>query len=526
MAQQPTKRIVGRGEVQSPTERNVHARRDGLVLIAILLVAAALRLYAVETANFWHDEFWTLELSCGRDTAHEHLPTNVLLPSLPVLTSPAEALPLWHFAGSLSEVTHPPLFFLLLRFWRDVLGPSDMAARLLPCLASVCAIGLFYRVVRQVNGPGAAGWACLIMALSGQQIFYAQEVRSYSLIVLLGLAALGSLIEIDQRGASPLRLGVFGLLALALVMTHYFTIGLLIGLAVYAVVRLPNRSSLQVLVALAVAALIFAAVWGPFMLRQRGAMGLENEGGAAFLLERGAGHLVHTLERLIAVPAQSIAPATFMSPADLPPVIAWLALPAFLAPLVCLKNKRDLLVWYFWVAGVVMPILLLDVFRSSMHMAFPRYTLLAGPGVFAVIAAGFDRIKSPWRHAAPAAVVVASLLLLPAALREPGSKKDWQPIADAAAQSMQPGDPLVFTAPPDRAPLVYLYVSHYLGEMNRPVAIVTRPVSRELDAQLKAHSRVWVISAWAQLPPLFPGAHVEPMASTEMADFGRLQRTR
>lgn len=523
MAKRAAKTIPSDGKTQISAELKPTGRRHAIILIAIILLAAGLRLYGVETANFWHDEFWTLELSCGRDTAHEHLPTNVLLASLPVLTSPADALPLRHFAASLSEVTHPPLFFLLLRFWRDLLGPSDMAARLLPWLASVLAIAMFYRVVNQRHGASVAAWACLIMAVSGQQIFYAQEVRSYSFIVLLGIAALDALSVIERRGVSPLRLTWFGLLALAMVMTHYFTIGLVIGLAIYAALQLPRRAAAQIVFTLGVSAVVFALAWGPYMLKQRGAMGLENQGGAAFLLERGPRHILYTLERLIATPAQSIAPATFMSPADLPPAVAWLVVPAFLVPLVWLGHRRDLVLWYLWVAGVLTPIVLLDLFRSSMHLAFPRYTLLAGPGIFAVIAAGFSGLKGPWRHAVPAMIVIACLVLLPAALREPASKKDWQPVADVAAQSMQLGDPLVVTAPADRAPLVYLYVSHYLPDMNRPVAIVTRPVSRELDVQLRSHSHVWVISAWAQLPPLFPVARFEPVASTEMADFGRLQ---
>ena len=505
------------------------AKRCGMelaALLAILLLAAGLRLYAVETANLWHDEFWTLELSCGRDTAHEHLPTNVLLPSLPGLTSMTDAPPWWQLPGSLSQVTHPPLFFWLLRFWRDLLGSNDMAARLLPCIASIGGVALLYRVVLRVNGPGAAVWAAALMALSGQQIFYAQEVRSYSLIVLLGVAALAALIEIEQRGASPARLIAFGALVLSLLLTHYFTIGLLLGLAVYAAIRLPRRAALRLGLTLAIAAVVFALAWGPFMLRQRGAMGLQNEGGAAFLLERGPAHLWNTLARLVAVPAQSISPATFMDAAGMPPVIAWVALPAFLLPLIWLHRRRDLLVWYLWVAGVLLPLVALDLSRSSMHLAFPRYTLLAGPGVFAVIGAACAKSKGAWKHIVPALVAIACIAVLPESLREPGSKKDWQPIASFVADSMQPGDPLIITAPPDRVPQVALYVSHYLGPLNRPVAILTRPASAVLEAELRSYSHVWVLSNWAQLPPILGDARFHITFHTDMADFGEIHWNR
>jgi hypothetical protein len=378
-------------------------------------------------------------------------------------------------------------------------------------------------VVRQLNGSAAALWACLLMALSGQQIFYAQEVRGYSLIVALGLGALAVLLEIERRGVSPLRLLGLGALVLALVMTHYFTVGLVLGLAAYAGLRLPRRAARHVALTIGIAGLIFLLAWGPFMLKQRNAMGLETEGGAAFLLERGSGHLWHTLARLVAVPAQSLAPATFMSAADLPPRVAWVSLPLFLLPLAWLRRSPELLPWYLWVAGVLLPLAVLDLSRSSMHLAFPRYTLLAGPGVFAVVAAGFARFNGIWKHAPPAIAVAACAGLLPASLREPASKTDWQPIASLAAASMQPGDPLIVTAPADRAPQVYLYLSHYLGPMSQSIAIITQPVSSQLQADLRLHPRVWAISAWGQLPPLFGAAKFHPSVSTETADFGQIE---
>jgi hypothetical protein len=259
------------------------------------------------------------------------------------------------------------------------------------------------------------------------------------------------------------------------------------------------------------------------MLKQRNAMGLENEGGAAFLLERGPNHIAHTLARLLAVPAQPFAPASFMNPAGIPPAIAWVGLAAFLAPLAWLRRRPDLLVWYLWVAGVVMPLLALDLFRSSMHLAFPRYTLLAGPGVFAVIGAGFERIKAPWRSLPPVTVAIAGAVLLPASLRQPQSKLDWQPIATIATDSMHPGDALVVTAPPGWARATYLYVSHYLGPVNRPVAILTLPASPTLLHELRTRSPVWVISGWAGAPPVFGPAQFRPIASANVGDFGRLE---
>lgn len=489
----------------------------------IVMLAAGLRLYAVVTANLWLDEYWTMELACGRDTVHMHLPLNVLLPSLPSLSSLADARPWWTIPGSLSQVTHPPLFFLLLRGWWAMLGGSDIAARLLPWTASMAAVILMFVVARRINGPKAALWAALLMAISGQQIFYAQEIRSYSLIVALGLGALAALIDVERHGASVRRLAVLAALAYALVMTHYFTVGLVAALAVYAAIRLPRPDAVRVALAFAAAAVAFAVTWGPFMLKQHAAMGLENVGGAAFLLEHGPHHIAHTFVRFLAVPAQPLAPATYMNPAGIPPKLAWIGLPAFLAPLLWLRRRPDLLVWYLWVAGVVAPLLALDLSRSSMHLAFPRYTLLAAPGIFAVFGAGFESLKGYWQYVPPAVLVIVCARLLPVSLQQPQTKDDWQPIATIAAQSMGPDGALVVTAPPGWARATYLYVAHYLGPVNRPVAILNAPASPQLLAELRTHSPVWVINGWAGGPPVFGPVRFRPLASANVGDFGQLE---
>jgi 4-amino-4-deoxy-L-arabinose transferase-like glycosyltransferase len=488
-----------------------------------VLLAAGLRLHAVVTANLWLDEYWTMELACGRDTTHMHLPVNVLLPSLPSLSSLADARPWWTIPGSLSQVTHPPLFFLLLRGWWALLGGSDIAARLLPWTASMTAVVLMYFVARRINGPKAALWAALLMAISGQQIFYAQEIRSYSLIVALGLGALAALIDIERRGASVRRLAVLAALTYALLMTHYFTVGLLAAFVVYAAIRLPRRDTVRVALAFAVAAAAFAVTWGPFMLKQHAAMGLETVGGAAFLLEHSPHHVAHAFARLLAVPAQPLAPASYMNPAGIPPKLAWVGLPLFLAPLFWIRRRPDLLVWYLWVAGVVTPLLALDLSRSSMHLAFPRYTLLAAPGIFAVFAAGYEWIKGLWQYVPPAVVTLVCARLLPASLQQPQTKDDWQPIATIAAQSMGPDGALVVTAPPGWERATYLYVAHYLGPVNRPVAILNVPASPQLLAELHAHSPVWVINGWRGAPPVFGPGRLRPLASDKVGDFGQLE---
>ena len=169
------------------------------LMIAVMLLAAGLRLGGTLQAHLWLDEFWTLELAAGHDTAHEHLPPNVIISQPPLVTSLSGARPWWSVWTTLDQVTHPPLFYLLARAWRAALGESEMAVRLLPCAASIVSVLLIYQLARLLHGFWPAFWAALLMALGPQQIYFAQELRPYSLLVALGLAACLALVSIEKK---------------------------------------------------------------------------------------------------------------------------------------------------------------------------------------------------------------------------------------------------------------------------------------------------------------------------------------
>lgn len=81
---------------------------------------------------------------------------------------------------------HPPLFYMLEWLIARVPGATPTALRLLPAVASLLALYLMRRIAQELRlSPAAQAVALIIMALSGWQLYYAQEARSYSLSLLL-----------------------------------------------------------------------------------------------------------------------------------------------------------------------------------------------------------------------------------------------------------------------------------------------------------------------------------------------------
>jgi mannosyltransferase len=136
--------------------------RNLIILLIILALAAFLRFYLLDGQSFWNDE--------GNSA-------RIAERSLQLITEGA--------AGDI----HPPLYYYLLHFWRDVFGSSEAALRSLSALLGVALVGLTFLVGRKVFGAGVGLLAAFLVAINPFQIYYSQEARMYMLLAVIGAAA-------------------------------------------------------------------------------------------------------------------------------------------------------------------------------------------------------------------------------------------------------------------------------------------------------------------------------------------------
>jgi mannosyltransferase len=133
----------------------------------------------------------------------------------------------------------PPLFYVLLHFWMQVAGTSEIAVRALAGLLSVATLPLAWLAGRRVGraaaqryglGPAVADRtalaALLLFASSPYAIRYASEARMYSLVVFLVLAFGLLLVRAVERPGWG-RWVPLGLTTVAMIYTHYWTFLLL-----------------------------------------------------------------------------------------------------------------------------------------------------------------------------------------------------------------------------------------------------------------------------------------------------------
>lgn len=97
---------------------------------------------------------------------------------------------------------HPPLYHILLKLWMLLLGSSETATRFLSFIFSLVALSAF-----SFDAIGGKRWrrvtALLFIGASPFFAYYAQEARSYSLVLALSSIVTLSILELRSKDKDP-----------------------------------------------------------------------------------------------------------------------------------------------------------------------------------------------------------------------------------------------------------------------------------------------------------------------------------
>ncbi len=222
--------------------------RSGLVVLVLL--ACGLRLYRLDVQSLWYDEGVTAQVA------------RLDIPELVRWTA---------------NDIQPPLYYVLVAGWLWVMDPwaGSLAytLRWLSAAWGVLLVPLVAALARRLWDDRAALGAAWITATAPTMVYYGQEARMYTLLMLWVTGIAYALVRWHQARPSGLRpMAAYIVVALAALYTHYFAGFALLALALpwlwaWWQNGRPSRALVRFLAANALVLAGFAA-WLPAMLRR------------------------------------------------------------------------------------------------------------------------------------------------------------------------------------------------------------------------------------------------------------------
>jgi len=434
--------------------------RTLLLLAGIMLLATALRVWALDRSPLWWDE--------GNNAyfANQNLAR----------------------LAEMSRLTHdtdPPAHRLALGLWLRLVGASPYTLRLLSALLGTATVLLVLEWGRWLAGRREGLLAAALVALSPALVYYSREAKAYAFVTFFGLLALYLWLRYLEGAERPrpLHYILFIVAETLAVGAHYYAAFLVIahGLWVVAGVvggrdrRSARKSMLRWLGAQAVVAAVLAP-WVALTLRS------AFEGVQAL----SAG-------KSLSLPAYLARVSATLGAGQGAPL--WAAATALLAlgmgaavGLAKGDGRRTSLLAY----AIVVP--LACGFLSQRRLSFfsPRLLLYVTPVLCLAAALGVVRLRRVG-YLLCAALVIAWLAALPAAYApavEPG--EDLRPLAEALRASAQPGDGVIVT---------YIWQEGIL-RLLAPKARVTyhlgwfapATVEEQMLSLFAQHPRLWLVT--------------------------------
>jgi mannosyltransferase len=405
------------------------ARAD-LALVATVVVAAGFRLWGFARQSLWYDEWLTAEAAEGS---------------------------LGHLRWYVTERAGiPPTYFGLMWVWARIAGDGDAALRLPSVLAGIALVPVTYAALREIGqSRTAARLAALLVAVNPMLVWFSQEARPYSLLVLLGTASLWLLARYWNSGARR-DLAIWALVAALAIAFHYIAVFLVALEAVAVLVwRRPAWRDLAIGGIPAAVVLLALAPFGTQQFSQR-----ENHNWIVdFTLRARMDDSAHGALVGPSPPSR-----------DLWIVVA--AAAAMAVVLVAVRGDRSerrgaLLAGGFGLVPAVLAVLAAVV---GVDMIIARYLIVSLAAAIAMVAVGLSvaRVPRVVGLALAAVITAASVVTIAADAREPELQRaEWSAIADA---HMRPDD--------EGGRLLVLNVHGFLGW----------PLQRYLDGERILHS--------------------------------------
>lgn len=217
-----------------------------VIFVCIMMIAAAYRIYRLDDLSLWPDELWGV-LACSKGS--------------------------WWvmMEGLIQHDSHPPGYQTLLYWWMLWFGQSDFVIRLPSALAGIASVFAVYRAGKYIFNREAGLIAAMMLAGSYADVYYSQEARAYSILVLFLIVNLEYFFRIFVVGSANIHNRIIFWVSLtAIIYLHYVGSVWMLSEAIVAMVlvlRKPSKIKILSLIADFSIPFVLYLPWLPTMYR-------------------------------------------------------------------------------------------------------------------------------------------------------------------------------------------------------------------------------------------------------------------
>ena len=259
-------------------ERTERRLAEPLALLLITGVAAWVRFANLGEWSFWLDEALTVSDSLFRFNSDR----------------------------SLDIVHGRPLNFWLTGLVFSVIPVAEWSARIVPCLVGIITVLVVYLLSREFLGRSAAILSSFFLALSTWHIYWSQNARGYTLLLLCSLISMVLFYLGVEKGKRVWLFGSLLMLGLAY-LAHPVALFMLLAYCAYiALIALagferPSGYRIRVLWAFFMPLIVLGVFALPGVIELAGWVLNRSQGGNAFYVFAGIGYYVQPVFIVLAV---------------------------------------------------------------------------------------------------------------------------------------------------------------------------------------------------------------------------------
>jgi len=203
-------------------------RADVAIVAGLTVVAALLRFTTLDVQSFWYDE----SVTAGR----------VLDPNFIQM--------LKELAGREST---PPLYYVMAWFWSKLFGTGEVGLRALSAVIGTAVVPVAYALGARLASRRVGAVLCALVAVNPMLVWFSQEARAYSLLVLTSIASVFLFAYVLESPARR-RLALWAVASALTLATHYFGLFLVAAEAIWLLARWRRRRDVQLAIGAVIAA--------------------------------------------------------------------------------------------------------------------------------------------------------------------------------------------------------------------------------------------------------------------------------